>query len=53
MVGKTIFYIMVLIGIFLVATHGGAINSILKTLSSASLQGVATLQGRDVLGVTK
>lgn len=49
---KVIFWIMVLIGLFLVATNATKLNIVLSTLSDTSLKGIATLQGRSVKGVT-
>ena len=49
---QVIFWIVVLIGMFLIVNNGGAVNTILQTLSSTSLQGIATLQGRAVKGLT-
>lgn len=49
---KVIFWVMVLIGIYLVATNAFGVNQILTTLSRASVEGIATLQGRNVKGVT-
>lgn len=46
------FWITVLIGLYLVATNASKINVVLMTLSDTSLKGIATLQGRDVKGVT-
>lgn len=50
---KITFWVMVLIGIYLVASKYTGINTILSTLSGSTLKGIATLQGRDVSGVTK
>lgn len=52
MATKVIFWIVILIGLYLVASKYLGINAILATLSDASLKGIATLQGRDVKGVT-
>lgn len=42
-----------LILVYLFVTRGAAVNSLIKTLGSYSLQSVALLQGRsDVKGVT-
>lgn len=49
---QVIFWIMVLIGLYLVAMNATRLNTVLMTLSSTSLKGIATLQGRDVQGVT-
>lgn len=49
---KIVFWVMVLIGIYLVATQWLGINSIISTLGDKSLKGIATLQGRNVEGVT-
>lgn len=46
------FWIVVLIGMYLVVANGKSVNSILATLSDTSLKGIATLQGRSVKGVT-
>lgn len=46
------FWIVVLIGMYLIVANGKSVNSILSTLAGASLKGVATLQGRSVKGVT-
>ncbi len=50
--GKYVFYLVILIGLYLVATNATRLNDVLKTLSDTSLKGVATLQGRSVKGVT-
>jgi hypothetical protein len=49
---QVIFWVMVLIGLFLVATNATKLNTVLLTLSDTSLKGIATLQGRNVKGVT-
>lgn len=49
---QAIFWIMVLIGLFLVANNATKLNVVLATLSDTSLKGVAVLQGRNVKGVT-
>ncbi len=49
---KVVFWITVLIGLYLVAVNASTLNLILMTLSDTSLKGIATLQGRDVKGVT-
>ncbi len=49
---KIIFWVMVLIGIYLVASQSTGLNTILGTLSSKSIEGIAVLQGRNVKGVT-
>lgn len=49
---KVVFWIMVLIGLYLVAMNATKLNTVLSTLSDTSLKGIATLQGRNVKGVT-
>lgn len=49
---QAFFWIVVLIGMYLVVMNGRAVNQILATLSDTSLKGIATLQGRTVKGVT-
>lgn len=49
---QAFFWIVVLIGMYLVVANGSKVNTILQTLSSTSLKGIATLQGRNVKGVT-
>ncbi|WID10861.1 hypothetical protein phiG2_18 [Lysinibacillus phage phiG2] len=49
---QVVFWVMVLIGLFLVATNATQLNIVLSTLSNTSLKGIATLQGRNVKGVT-
>lgn len=49
---QAIFWVMCLIGLYLVAINATKLNVVLSTLSSTSLKGVAVLQGRNVKGVT-
>lgn len=49
---QAIFWVMVLIGLYLVAINATKLNVVLATLSDTSLKGIATLQGRNVKGVT-
>ncbi len=49
---KILFWIMVLIGIYLVASQSTGLNTILGTLSKSGVEGIVALQGRNVKGVT-
>lgn len=46
------FWIVVLIGMYLIIANGKNVNAILSTLSSNGLKGIVALQGRPVKGVT-
>lgn len=48
-----VLYIFLLILVYLFATRGAAINTLIATLGNFSLKSVAVLQGRDnISGVT-
>jgi hypothetical protein len=49
---QAFFWIVVLIGMYLVVANGKSVNDILATLSDTSLKGIVALQGRNVKGVT-
>ena len=50
---KIVFWVVVLIAIYLFVMNATKLTGIINNLGSVTLKGIATLQGRDAVGVTK
>lgn len=50
--GKVLLWIAILIGLYLLLKDPWGTNTLIGTMASNSLKGIAVLQGKDVKGVT-